>query len=58
MLQAQVAGAGNGVVFLPFFGGAVPAWSEQAIQHREENGTLDGKLKPVVFQQSGQNLID
>ena len=32
MLKAQLAGPGNGVVFFPFFGGAVAARNEQVMQ--------------------------
>ena len=58
MVQAQLAGAFYGVAVLPPLGSAVAAGREEAMQHGEKDGPLNGKLEAAVFQQSGQDLAD
>jgi len=58
MLQVQTADAGDGVIVLPLLGSAVAAGREEAMQHGEEDGPLDGKLEAAAFQQGRQDLVD
>src|SRR5450631_1821154 len=58
MVQAQLVDPVDGVVLFPLLGGTVAAGCEEAMQHGEEDGPLDGKLEAAVFQQSGQDLAD
>ena len=58
MVQAQLVDPVDGVVLFPLLGGTVAAGSDEAMQHGEEDGPLDGKLEAAVFQQSGQDLAD
>ena len=47
-----------GIVVLPLLGGTVAAGREEAMQHGEEDGPLDGKLDASAFEQGRQNLVD
>ena len=58
MMQVQLAGAFDGVVVFPLLGGAVAAGREEAMQHGEEDGALDGKLEAPVLEQGRQDFID
>ena len=57
-MQVQIADAFDGVVVLPLLGGAVAARREEAMQHGEEDGPLDGELEAPAFEQGRQNLVD
>jgi len=58
MVQAQLSGTFDGVVVFPLLRGAVAAWREEAMQHGEEDGSLDGKLETAAVQQIVQDLAD
>lgn len=58
MVQVQAADALNGVVVLPLLSSTVAAGREEAMQHGEENGPLDGKLEAPAFEQGRQNFVD
>ena len=58
MMQVQLAGPVNGIVMLPFLGGAITPRCEQAMQHTEEDRPFDGELKVALPQQSKENLVD
>src|SRR5450759_1990651 len=58
MVQTQLAEAFDGVVVFPLLGGTVAARREEAMQHGEEDGPLDGKLEAAALQPSGQGLAD
>src|ERR1019366_259718 len=49
LVQAQLADAFDGVVVLPLLGGTVTAGREEAMQHGEEDGPLDGELEASAF---------
>jgi hypothetical protein len=57
VVQVQIGDAFDGIVVLPLFGGTVAAGSEEAMQHGQENGALDGKLETPVLEQALQNLV-
>ena len=57
-MQLQIANAVDGVVVLPLLGGAVTARREEAMQHGEEDGPLDGKLEAPAFEQGGKDFVD
>ena len=50
LVQAQIAGAFDGVVILPLLGGTVATGCEEAMQHGEEDGPLDGELEASAFE--------
>jgi hypothetical protein len=58
LVQLQIANAVDGVVVLPLLGGAVTARREEAMQHGEEDGPLDGELEAPAFEQGRQDLVD
>src|SRR5450759_2073616 len=58
LVQAQIADAFDGVVVLPLLGGTVTAGREEAMQHGEEDGPLDGEFKASAFEQGGEDFAD
>ena len=58
MVQVQIADTLDGVVVLPLLGGTVTAGREEAMQHGEEDGPLDGKLEAPVCEQGRQDFVD
>src|SRR5664279_941126 len=45
VVQVQTADAFDGVVVLPLLGGTVAAGREEAMQHGQEDGPLDGEFQ-------------
>jgi hypothetical protein len=58
VMQVQTADAFDAQVILPLLGGTVAAGREEAMQHGEEDGPLDGKLEAPVLEQGGQDFVD
>jgi hypothetical protein len=58
VVQVQIGDALDGIVVLPLLGGTVAAGREETMQHGEEDGALDGKLKVPVLKQGGKDLVD
>jgi hypothetical protein len=51
VMELQAVRAGDGVVRHPFLAGPVGAGDEEAVQHRDEDGALDGELEAAVGEQ-------
>src|ERR1017187_6514405 len=58
LVQVQIADSFDGVVVLPLLGGTVATRREEAMQHGEEDGTLDGKLEAPILEQGRQDFVD
>jgi hypothetical protein len=55
VVQFQAARLGDGVVFFPFVGGAIAAGLQQAVQHREEEGSFDREFETPFAQKRCQD---
>jgi hypothetical protein len=56
VVQVQIADAFDGVVVLPLLGGTVAAGREEAMQHGEEDGPLDGELEAPALSRAVRTL--
>jgi hypothetical protein len=57
LVQVQTADTFDGIVVLPFLGGTVATGREEAMEHGEEDGPLDGEFEASVREQGGQDFV-